>query len=86
MLTAGLLSFLLWMIRYDVVITSGGVGPTHDDVTIKAVAKALGQGVSSLSFAILLLLSLSLLWLTSIDGRHHSIYLPISIRSVRMRT
>ena len=27
----------------DVVITSGGVGPTHDDVTIKSVAEALGQ-------------------------------------------
>lgn len=26
----------------DVVITSGGVGPTHDDVTIKSVALALG--------------------------------------------
>jgi len=27
----------------DVIITSGGVGPTHDDVTIKSVAEALGQ-------------------------------------------
>jgi molybdopterin-biosynthesis enzyme MoeA-like protein len=25
---------------HDVVVTSGGVGPTHDDVTIKAVARA----------------------------------------------
>ena len=25
----------------DVIITSGGVGPTHDDVTIKSVAEAL---------------------------------------------
>ena len=32
--------------RYDVVVTSGGVGPTHDDITIKAVAGALGQGIS----------------------------------------
>lgn len=27
----------------DVIITSGGVGPTHDDITIKSVAAALGQ-------------------------------------------
>lgn len=27
----------------DAVITSGGVGPTHDDVTIKSVAMALGD-------------------------------------------
>ena len=28
--------------RHEVVFTSGGLGPTHDDVTLKAVAEALG--------------------------------------------
>ncbi|NXK85784.1 FLAD1 synthase, partial [Formicarius rufipectus] len=32
--------------RFTYVLTSGGIGPTHDDVTFEAVAKAFGERVT----------------------------------------
>ena len=37
--------------RADWVFTSGGVGPTHDDVTVRAVARALGRPAGPLRAA-----------------------------------
>jgi molybdenum cofactor synthesis domain-containing protein len=42
--------------RYSYVFTTGGIGPTHDDITADAVAKAFGVPISEDPRAITLLL------------------------------
>jgi molybdenum cofactor synthesis domain-containing protein len=42
--------------RYDYVITTGGIGPTHDDITADAVARAFGVPIGEDSRAMAVML------------------------------
>jgi len=44
-------------VRFDYCFTSGGIGPTHDDITFEAVAKAFNRRVVENPDAIRLLIS-----------------------------
>lgn len=43
--------------RFDYVFTTGGIGPTHDDITADCIARAFGLGISERADAVEVLLT-----------------------------
>jgi molybdenum cofactor synthesis domain-containing protein len=52
---AAIVAALRALCVHDMVFTSGGIGPTHDDITADAVAEAMGVGISHRADAMALL-------------------------------
>lgn len=71
-LISELISYVLAS-KPDLLVTTGGLGPTHDDVTLEAIAKALGVG-----------LSLNEVALKTIKEKYDVLKLPLTPERIKM--
>ncbi|MFN7709981.1 MAG: competence/damage-inducible protein A [Holosporales bacterium] len=71
--------------RYTYVFTTGGIGPTHDDITARCVAKAFGQEFVRNARAAELL-STNLSPNTNLEGRLRMAMMPKSARLLECQT